>query len=341
MPIEEALATQSTPMAAANKAGIDQISYFQEIVFTRYQKLTLPADGYVFWVRSNLVSHSALVGSAVAGETSPNSSPAVISPETISVRGSLHYSTDTRQDEDETLSINRVVFTSEKLVEDLNVIAPDTLWLGEWQGVRFSFSARSSFYEQAGLHHYVGDAVYADMTPQIIDNSNQFSELTVVSNSLPIWLSMNAWMPVPYLPFSNPSLRLYPSFLVPDNIRPPFVSVHVEPGGTRALAAAPALGRRLSHYQLATDHVKLTLWGVRNNLAQDFADFVNQFSLSTDLIGVMNMPIMRDEKRTQSELGTISQKKTIEYDVSYYQTSARDVARQLIRRVIPTYVFTN
>ena len=283
-----------------------------------------------------------MINTAPSNVVTPNEDPgAVGEPELLVVKGSLHYSSDSRQEEPETITVNRVVFTAQSPVEDFNEIAPDEMWLGEIDDIRFSFTSRSSFYAQAGLWHYVGDAVYPDMEPQIIDRANQFDAFQIVSNSLPNWLSMNGVAAEDYLPFSNPTLRLYPSYLVPGNLRPPFVSVHVEPSGTSALGAAPALGRRLTHTQLATDRVRLTLWGVKNDEAQNFVDFVNQFSLIYDQIGIMNMPILRDEKRTQSELSTIAQKKTIEYQVSYIQTSARDVARQLILRAIPTYIFPN
>jgi len=42
------------------------------------------------------------------------------------------------------------------------------------------------------------------------------------------------------------------------------------------------------------------------------------------------MPVMQDEKMTQSELGIMAQKKVITFEVSYYQTTVNDIARQLI-----------
>jgi hypothetical protein len=51
----------------------------------------------------------------------------------------------------------------------------------------------------------------------------------------------------------------------------------------------------------------------------------------------MNMPTVRDEKRPQSEIQAIAMKKIIEYDVSYYQSRIRDIARQLILDCIVDY----
>jgi hypothetical protein len=46
----------------------------------------------------------------------------------------------------------------------------------------------------------------------------------------------------------------------------------------------------------------------------------------------MNMPVMQDEKVTQPEMGIIAQKKVITFDVSYFQTTVNNVARQLIEK---------
>lgn len=325
-------------MAAANAAGIDQISLFQEIEFTRYVRLVLPADGFVFWINANIITDPAalntwklnavpLDGNAVLGARLP----------TIKIQGSLHYSTDTRQEQEENYGVNRVVFTAESEVSELNQIAPDEMLLGSFEDIKFAFTSRSSFYQQAGLWHYTGDAVYADMESQIIDLPSQFEQLQVVSNSLPIWLMMNRYVKPDYEAFGN-SIPLYPSFLTPQNIRPPFASVHIVPEATRAIASTPTLGRTYEHVQLVTDRVEITLWGVRNDAAMTFVDFVNQFSVNTDLIGMMSMPVMQDEKRTQSELGTIAMKKKIVYEVSYYQNSARSIARQLILEAHATFI---
>ena len=42
------------------------------------------------------------------------------------------------------------------------------------------------------------------------------------------------------------------------------------------------------------------------------------------------MPVIRDHKRTQAEIMAIALKKSIEFDVSYYQQTADAIARQLI-----------
>lgn len=289
--IDEALDSQSQ-LKSGLAAGVLTLSENQEILFTRYDKIILPADGYVFWVKTGT---------------------------TFLAQGSLHFAANQDQREDELIGIDKVIFTSLRQINDFNEISAESIYIGEFGGFKFSFNAHKNFYEQAGIYHYMGDAIYPPMYSQILDSLIGFDLLEpVVSNSLPIWLSL------------NDKCDMYPSFLVDQNIRPPYAAVHIEPSQTRALQAAPFLNDTLSHSQLATDIVRVTVYGMRNAEALDFQDYLLAHSLDSDDFGVMNMPIFRDEKRTQSELGILAQKKTIEFQVSYYQSRAAEVARQLI-----------
>ncbi len=335
--IDEAI-TAKTPLGSDLAAGVESLSLDQEITFTLYRRLILPLDNYAFWVKADMISTSAIYNQMALNRVTFNAMPKVlVDAQTFTVEGSLHYATDTRQEEAESYAANRVVFTSLKEVQNLNLIAPGTLWIGEFQGLRFAFSSRGSFYKQADLYHYVGFAVYADMATQIIDAPIVgFDRRLVVSNSLPAWLALNSYFPV--YGFGNPGVTLYPSFLVPDNISPPFAAVHIDPVGTTALAAAPLIAKDGSHSQLCSDRVRLTLWGLRNFNAMDFIDCVYQYLTDAGVLGLMNMPVVRDEKRTQNELLTIAQKKTVDIDVSYNQGTMRDLARQQILDVIPNFI---
>jgi len=323
--VDETVAQQNTPLNAALAAGLEMISYDGEVEFFRYVRLVMPVDGTVFWVRADLINPSQ-VPKAKEGKLS------------LTAQGSFHYATDLSQEEAESFATNRVVFTSITEVVDLNIVDPAVMYIGEHEGIRFAFGSRGSFYRQADIFHYVGHAVYSVVATQIIDDPTQIdTDNVVVSNSLPIWLSMNNYVKPDYEDFAGPVFTLYPSFLAPQNQVPPYGTVHVEPGGTMALAAAPNLDAKLSHSQLMRDMVRVTLYGVRNSDAMEFVDFVNQFSVNTDLLGVMNMPAMRDDKRTQVEFNTLAQRKSIDYEVSYYQTDARNAARQLIKTIIVNY----
>ncbi len=308
--------------------GQNVISRNQEIIFTKYVKLVLPLDGFVFWVKADLLSNSALVGAAQVGQFYPGQSPSVeLSANQVTVAGSLHYSIDQEQDETATYALNHIIFNSQSEIQDLNSVNSQTMYLGGFNGQRFAFSNLATFYQQAGIWHYRGDAVYPIMESQIIDSLGGFQGAQlVVSNSLPIWLTLNRYMP------------MFPSFLIPDNQVPPFAAVHIGDDDTRALAALPSLTWDESHYQLVADHVKVTIYGLRNDAVMDFFDYVLAY-IGYDGVpmGLMAVTPPRDAKRIQSEIGVLAMKKVIEFDVSYYQQRVRDLARQFILSCIPTF----
>jgi hypothetical protein len=334
--VAEALNSQRTQFGADLKAGLDALSLDQTLTFTLYVKLVLPTDGFVFWVRADLVSPSALLASARLGTVDLAQAPRIVSAApTLTVEGSLHYASDIAQTEEDTVGVNRVIFTSESEIQDLNEVSPTAMYVctfdpqnGE-RPITFAFSHRESYYQQSGLYHYVGNALYSDMQTQLVNSINGFdAQSVIVSDSLPIWLSLNKYQPPYGGPFGNPNLPLFPSFLMPDNLAPPYASVHVI--DTTAIQAAPYIDRQGNHWQLMQDRVRITTYGVRNNGILDFIDCVNQYTLDTDNMGIMNLPAVRDEKKPQPELRVIAQKKSIDYEVSYYQTRSRDLALKFI-----------
>lgn len=290
----------------------------------------------MFWVKADLINQSALLNASQMNFTQFNQSPKIITPAAkVCVDGSLHYSIDMRQEQDHTYSVTSVVFNATEPIVDFEQIGPNVLFIGEFEGIKYAFSNQDSFYAQAGIFHYLGHAVYSDMESQLVDKIEGFdANNIVVSNSLPAWLALNNYQP--FYGFGN-QIQLFPSFLVPQNLVPPYGAVHIVPESTRALASTAYLGKTYSHYQLASDTVKITLWGTRNFSAQTFVDCVNQYSADYNVIGITNMPILRDEKRTQVELTAIAQKKTVEFEVSYHQSIMRTIARQLIRQAIVNY----
>jgi hypothetical protein len=343
MSISEAYDYQGV-FGAAFRQGLDTLSETQEITFTLYIQVVLPIDGYVFWVRSDQISPIALLNTYRFG---PTGNP----PTTLTVKGSFHYATEVAQEQTHTFSINSVVFTAEQEVQEFNAINPQTMWIATFTGdqfgltdsVRFAFAGRKSLYRQTGIFHYYGQALYSDMTPLIVDNALGFKlSQTIVSNSLPIWLSFNQYArPVPWALPLPPGLTFYPSHVVPDNAVPPFVSVHVYPESTQAIESAPVIGPTATHAQLAEERVRLAMFGLDNDQAQSLMDFIFQYSYDYDVLGIMNMPIIRDEKRTQRELLILSKYKSAEFRVNYNQQSVRYVVRQLIESVFDTVEPTN
>ena len=79
-------------------------------------------------------------------------------PVTIEQSGSLHYASETEQDEDTVSDTNTVIFTSKDEIRPFNEIGPNELYIGERDDIRFSFSSRGNYYEAADLWHYMGVA---------------------------------------------------------------------------------------------------------------------------------------------------------------------------------------
>lgn len=322
-----------TPMGSDLMQGLQTLALDQEIDFKLYGRVILPIDGFVYWVRADLLAQKAFAQSGLVTATQLVKDDT--KRRTIHAKGSLHYTADFRQEEAENYAGNRVLFTSTQEIQDLNAIAPGTMWIGTFGDLRFGFSALAGRFIQAGIWHYSGFAIYPDMEPQIIDSAQDFSSVQIVSNSLPAWLAISSYFP-PWA-FWGPLPTLFPSFLAPDNEPPPFATVHIIPEATTALASAPTIDPTTStHTQLCSDRVRVTLWGANNKMALDFVDAVYRYSSDTGNIGIMNMPVIRDEKRTQSELRTIAQKKSFEVECSYLQSQMRIVATKLIKSCIPT-----
>lgn len=299
----------ASPLNAALIAGVNTISQSQTITFVEYSRQVLPLDGFIFWLKTS---------------------------NSFTVQGSLHIATALDQREDETIGTNRVIFTSEQKVQDFNAVAPGTMYIAALDEIRFAFSDQANFYQQAGLWHYRGDAVYPALETQIVDDPSTLNLYDViVSNSLPLWLSLGA---TSVFGLSAPTFPIYPSYLIPQDAVPPYAGIHIEPGDTEAIQAAPNFDYENSHFQLTSDKVKITLYGVRNDQALDFQDFIFQYSLDTDNFGVMTMPVWRDEKRTQREMGMLAQKKSFTLKISYYQARINSLSRQFLLESIQTYL---
>ena len=301
--------------------GVETISGSEQITFTLYVKLVLPLDKYVFWVNASLLTDSAIFNASQYNALLYNNYPEGVPPRQLVAKGSFHFSSDVQMLEDRQSVFNHTIFTSLIEISDFNLINPQFMYVAEYEGIKFAFNRRENFYKQADLYHYRGDALYSVMDTQLIDTMTGFDTTSViVSNSLPIWLALNQFFP------------MYPSYLVDQNIPPVYAAVDIAPANTIALQDFPLLDPDSNPWQLVKDTVKITIYGIRNHEALNFVQYILDYSRNTDNIGLMNMPVMRDEKMTQSELGILAQKKTITFEVSYYQTTVNDIARQLIEK---------
>ena len=299
---------QQSQLTSALRAGLDAIDRDQTVVFTQYTKTILPADGYVFWVAT---------------------------ANTVTVSGSVHYGVDKEQNEDETIAINRVIFTAESQIQQFSNVSPSTIYIGTFDGLQFAFSQQGDFYQQADLWHYIGNAVYPAMASQLVSSAAGLAALEpIVSNSLPLWLGWTQFGPV------------YPSFLVPDNLVPPYIVAHIGEDDTTSLQPLPVYIAPIpitetfypTASQLMQDKVRLTLYGFNNQQALSYRDYLFNQSLMTDSFGLCGPEYaLRDAKRTQREIGVIAQKKTLDLHVSYYQSTVSTIAQNLIASVSETF----
>jgi hypothetical protein len=251
-------------------------------------------------------------------------------PTDVVVSGSLHYDSVIDQREDVTVDSNTVVFTSLSEIQPFNQIGPDFLYIATYRDLKFAFSSRGYLYEQADLYHYVGKALYSRHQTQIVDDPSEFSPDLFNSDSTAIWMYMNFYVP-PYPGGFVCPFQLYPSYLVDDNLPPPFGSVHVE--RTEALAQCPLTDRSYGATQLCRDVVTVHMYGVTNKLASDFREFVEQYSVDWSTIGIARSGAIIDRKDPQPEFKIIAQRKSITFEVNYLQSVSRDLARQYIEHV--------
>lgn len=306
----EALGTQSQ-LESALDAGLQQVSGEQEVAFRRYSRVALASDGSVFWVATD---------------------------EAVNAKGSLHYATDRQQSEDETIGANHFLFNSETEVTQFNLVGPSTMWIGTFPisggSLRVAFAQRGNYFRESNVWHYSGFAIYPALQTQIIDAPEDLPAGPIVSNSLPIFLAQADLAPV------------YPSFLVPDNLVPPYIVVHIAPEATETLSAAPLIGpwpgsvqpntgaspeHLLNVSQLCRDTVEITLYGFSN--ANAWAYLANLYEASESgsaPFGFANSPAITDEKRPQVELAALAQKKKLTILANYDQGAADAVARRLI-----------
>ena len=285
------------------RAGLQAISHNQLITFILYKRVVLPFDGYVFWVRDLL--------------TDP-----------LEVFGSFHYQTDQKQEMDYNKAYQNVVFTTPTQINNFNEVSPDSLWIGQHTNFEYAFSSHGNYYEQANLWHYRGQAVYPEMRTQILNDYQDLPQAAIVSNSLPIWISLNNYAPV------------YPSFLVPENLTPPYIVCHVDSGSTSQLQPIP-LVQDGETWQLMKDKVKLVIYGFDNRTVQNYLQYIARASME-GAFGIMKVGFtVRDGKHIQSEVNVLAQQKFVELEISYNQSAVYDTIQQYILKVLPFPVTYN
>ncbi|WP_336240444.1 hypothetical protein [Citrobacter werkmanii] len=271
-------------------------------------KQVLPLDGFVYWVNAAIVNDAEKERLGI-----------VDLPITRTIPGSLHRQVVSEQSETASRALNNIIFTPLEASDNFNT-DPNTMYLGEYAGVQFTFSRMESRYTQAGIFHYRGTAVVSTMKTQIIDRPEDIDTDLILSNSTPIWLSLKKFASV------------YPSFLSPSNLKPPYIVADVK--NTVALQSAAHYATRNQHVQ---DSVRVTLYGFNNARALDFVDYVVNTALEGEEFGITNIPVISDGKYSQTEIHALAKLKYIDFDINYYQATARDIALQLITEAFIKY----
>lgn len=307
MPSLSELSQAKTELNASLIQGLEDLSRSASVTFTKYVRKVLPLDGFVFWVKASILAND------------PGSEP-----DLKDVKGYLHLTTESIQDEEQLYDKNVVTFTAQADIDPFNDIGSEVLYIGEFYGIKFAFSRRSGLNEPANIYHYTGNAIYPHMLSQIVDSPDDIDLAdVVVSNSLPIWLSLSQFMP------------MYPAKLSLQNLSPPYATVKC--GDPEPVAGAFYLDENQNQYQLVTEDVTVYVTGLRNAAAEDFLRYVRDYTLNdTAEMGVMNIPVIKDDRVTQNELNVMAMRKIIKFKVNYYQQRMRNVARQLITSAIPS-----
>ncbi|TGC28034.1 hypothetical protein [Escherichia sp. E1130] len=307
MPSLSELSQAKTELNASLVQGLEDISRSASVTFTKYIRKVLPLDGFVFWVKASILAEN------------PGSEPDI-----KDVKGYLHLTTESIQDEEQLYDKNVVTFTAQSDIDPFNDIGSEVLYIGEFYGIKFAFSRRSGLNEPANIYHYTGNAIYPHMLSQIISSPDDIDlDDVVVSSSLPIWLSLNKIMP------------MFPAMLSEQNLSPPYATVKCSaPAG---IASGAYIDDTSSQWQLVSEDVTVSITGLRNSDAMDFLLMVHQYTLADGAeMGINNIPVIEDNRVSQNELNILAMRKTIKFKINYYQQRMRNIARQLITSAIPS-----
>lgn len=300
--------------------GLKVLSDNQQVLFTRYVRLVLPADGFIFWVKKSLIRQSnGAINNFMLNSVPINDSRIITEPDdSFYVEGSFHYSTENVQETSRVYGRNIVVFTTTSDIDDFNNIGESELLIGTFDDVQFAFSSRGKFYRGAGLFHYTGEAINPIMRSHVIDSLEQVQTIQVVNDSLPIWMLLNKYAPV------------YPAYRGLQNARPPFMSVEII--DSVPLQQAPFIDKDNNRDQLCKDTVEITCYGLDNNAVLDYIHYVvrEQALIPFSGFGICNTPISKTVNIPQSELNVTANTKKITFEINYYQSRTIDIARQLI-----------
>ena len=273
------------------KDGASLLAQDRSVLFVEYTRVVV-ADGLVFWVKSGVLPGTTAL--------------------TKSVKGSLHYLINQKQEAEHSASQATVAFTSFEKVDDMIIDNQQKMWIASIAGFQYAFSGHANYYDTAKLWHYSGESVGAYLSMHIVDDLTN-PPSAYASNSIAFWLLQNTFFPV------------YPSFLVPANKKPPYAVCSLK---TKTIQAVPFIDRFGKTSQLVMDDVEIKCYGVGNNVAIDFRDSIN----AIEDLGIMVAGDITDDdsKPTASTYNIATTVKTITFAINYYQERARTMVADLI-----------
>ncbi|CAB5286645.1 hypothetical protein IST495B_05835 [Burkholderia multivorans] len=220
------------------------------------------------------------------------------------------------------------------------------MWVCEYDGMLFAFNRRTMRYWQTDLNHYAGTAVFPTMRTQFLDSNASIPTSKILSNSIPIWLSLTG--PLSAVPGYDQPLAVFGEYLVAANQQPPYIAVEIqettsiEPQPRKYAfeddTVNPPVYREFMS-QLKRDRVLLHLYGFDSDHAMAYLDYLMTFFLNqgNTVMGLMSGPNMKDMPIIQSEYNIRGPKKTIELEVSYQTFKALDYAITLLRKAQPNF----
>ncbi|HXS13680.1 MAG TPA: hypothetical protein VN734_13310 [Acidobacteriaceae bacterium] len=312
---------RQSELAAVIGDAVEDLDLSQEVIFTQYTRKVLPLDGYVFWIPTG----------------------------TLTVPGALHVAMEMIQNEDETFGLASATFTTQTFVAEFTDIPVSTIYVATVGESNYAFSRHAGYFQAANTWHYQGSSIPPALLSQLLSSPSQLPTGLIVSNSLPIWLAFNGYKS-PYVGGFSNTITLFPSKLVPTNEPAPYGVVHIEPANTRGISGVPQVQQVSVNgvatrvmTQLMADRVKIVLYGLQSDAAQEFYGALMEYigTTSTNGMGLMNVPALQDGKREQVELQTIAMQKTMDIDVSYSSYYAKSVALQTIKTATMTWVGFN
>jgi len=281
--------------------GYQQLSGNQKITFTRYVSKILPIDGWHFWVKAELLD----------GETEPFNKV---------VSGTLHQSVNQTQEATKSNAITSIILTVNQPIDLLKEVNQESMWLGEYDGSKFSFNIQNAFYDNANQFHYAGDAVYIENSDAFIDDINDLNlDDTVITNCIPLFIAL------------NDQVQIYPAFLNPTNLKPPYATIEVKQ--TTGVAAGITFNEFDDSKLMQWDKVELSIFGLRKKQLSDFLKYLTTKQLETEAFGIYWLPSIQNENIPQSEVNILTNKKVLSFDVNYVIEDIRNAATAFIENI--------